>query len=95
MLDDAAGRRSGIVDKDVDAPERGMGLLDEALRVRRLGEVSRNGNNLARRAQIATSTPSWASVRVTALPIPALAPVTTAFFPCKPKSMAYPFVTRR
>src|SRR5205807_2400361 len=41
-----------------------------------------------RRAQIATSTPSRASARVIALPIPSLAPVTTAFLSVIDKSMA-------
>src|SRR5579883_187550 len=41
-----------------------------------------------RRAQIATSTPSRASANVIALPMPSLAPVTIAFFPVMPRSMA-------
>ena len=107
MLDDAAWRRAGIVDEDVDAPQRGMRLLDEILRVLRpWSDRRRWGRSCARspwrsrlrpassgslrRAQMATSTPSRAKVRVTALPMPALAPVTTAFFPCKPKSIVVP-----
>src|SRR3954453_7098086 len=45
-----------------------------------------------RRAQMATSTPSRAKVRVTALPMPSLPPVTIAFLPCIPRSMAVPLL---
>ena len=41
-----------------------------------------------RRAQMATSTPSLANAKVIALPMPSLAPVTSAFFPVIRKSMA-------
>src|SRR5262245_30460361 len=47
MLDDAAGRRTGIVDHDVDAAEGLVTLLDEIFRIGVLGEVGRNGNDLA------------------------------------------------
>src|SRR5215470_6841434 len=45
-------------------------------------------NGSLRRAQIATSTPSRASARVIALPIPSLAPVTMAFLSLIARSMA-------
>ena len=43
-----------------------------------------------RRAQIATSTPSRANAKATALPIPALAPVTSAVFPFIWRSIKFP-----
>src|SRR5882724_1184864 len=42
------------------------------------------------RATIATSTPSRASSRAMALPMPRLPPVTSARLPCSPKSIASP-----
>src|SRR6516162_9946991 len=45
-----------------------------------------------RRAQIATSTPSRASAKAIALPIPALPPVTSAVFPFIWRSMSFPQV---
>ena len=47
VLDDAAGRRAGIVDHDVDAAERLVTLLDEILGVGVLAQVGGNGNDLA------------------------------------------------
>jgi len=41
------------------------------------------------RATIATSTPSRASSRAMALPMPRLPPVTIACLPCNPRSMAF------
>src|SRR5262249_61961789 len=103
MLDHAAGRGAGIVDHDVAAAERLVGLLDEVLGVLvlaqvggdrhdlaagRLGDLLRDGiERFLRRAQIATSTPSFASASVMPLPMPSLPPVTSAVFPLSLRSM--------
>src|SRR5262245_9951550 len=47
MLDDAAGRRTGIVDHDVDPAERLMALLDEVFRVLVLTQVGGDRDNFA------------------------------------------------
>ena len=49
-------------------------------------EARRSGS----RAMIARSTPSRANSMAIALPMPRLPPVTTAHFPCNPKSMDPP-----
>ena len=72
-----------------------MGFFDEVFGIGGFGEIGGDRKNLAssllgdsaavasngsfRRAQMATSTPSRASARVIALPMPSLAPVTIAF----------------
>src|SRR5216684_1648123 len=95
VVENAAGRRSGVVHQNIDAPKRGVSLLDKSLSIGRLGQISRYGDdfavclarNLGRRcfqrplATRATSTPSRAKAKAMALPIPALAPVTSAVFP--------------
>ena len=47
MLDHAAGRGARIVDHDVDAAERLVALLDEALGVGVLGEIGDDRDDLA------------------------------------------------
>jgi len=105
-LEYSTGRRSGVVDQDIDAPKRGVSILDKGLGIGRLGKISRYGDDFAiclapiwdavassgslRRAQIATSTPSRAKAKAIALPIPALAPVTSAVLPFIWRSMRIP-----
>jgi hypothetical protein len=47
VLDHAAGGGAGIVDHDVDAPERLRALLDEILGIGVLGEIGRDRDDLA------------------------------------------------
>jgi hypothetical protein len=104
-LENSTRRRSGVVDKNVDAPKRGVSFLDKSLGIGRLSQISRYDDDFAvclaiwdaaassgswRRAQIATSTPSRAKATAIALPIPALAPVTSAVFPFIWRSMRIP-----
>jgi hypothetical protein len=97
MFEHATGRRAGVVDQDIDPTERGMRGLDKVSRIGGFGEILRpvslaisaavRSSGSLRRAQIATSTPSRASARVIALPIPSLAPVTMAFLSLIARSM--------
>jgi hypothetical protein len=105
-LENATGRRPGVVNQDIEAPKRGVSLLYKSLGIGRLGQISRDGDDFAvglarnlrrrrssgslRRAQIATSTPSRARARAIALPMPAFAPVTSAVFPFIWRSMMTP-----
>src|SRR5581483_10637205 len=47
VLDDAAGCGAGIVDHDVDAPERLVALLDEVPGIGIFAQIGRNGDDLA------------------------------------------------
>ena len=74
-----------------------MGLLDECFGVGLFAQVGGDGDDpavggprdfrgrcfqrLLRRAQMATSTPSFASASVMPLPMPSLPPVTSAVLP--------------
>jgi len=46
-LENSTRRRSGVVDKNVDAPKRGVSFLDKSLGIGRLGQISRYGDNFA------------------------------------------------
>src|ERR1700730_6175379 len=47
VVENAAGRRSGVVDQNIDAPKRGVSLLDKSLSINRLGQISRYGDDFA------------------------------------------------
>src|SRR5208282_6474636 len=105
-LENPTRRRSGVVNENIDAPKPGVSILDKSLGIGGLGQISRMAtilrfvsraiwdaaasNGSLRRAQIATSTPSRAKAKAIALPIPALAPVTSAVFPFIWRSMRIP-----
>src|SRR3984893_6670833 len=46
-LEYSTGRRSGVVDQDIDAPKRGVSILDKGLGIGRLGKISRYGDDFA------------------------------------------------
>src|SRR5262252_4510825 len=43
----ATGRRSRVVDQNIDAPKRGVRLLDKSLSIGRLGQIGRYGDDFA------------------------------------------------
>src|SRR5438270_2612868 len=44
-LENPAGRRSGVVDENIDPPERGVSLLDKGLGIAGLGQISWYGDD--------------------------------------------------
>jgi hypothetical protein len=46
-LEYSTGRRPGVVDQDIDAPKRGVSILDKGLGSGRLGKISRYGDDFA------------------------------------------------
>ena len=46
-LDYSAGRRSGVVDQNIEASKGAVGLLDKSFRIGRLGQISRYGDDFA------------------------------------------------
>ncbi len=96
-------RRADVIDEDIQPAERRDGLSDQvggaiwATQIRRnetrlktLDEIEHVVGNFAVRP-MTTRAPSSASARATARPIPLLAPVTTATFPVRCRSMLLPF----
>src|SRR6266436_2178462 len=47
VVENAAGRRSGVVNQNIDARKRGVSLPDKSLRIGRLGQISRYGDDFA------------------------------------------------
>jgi hypothetical protein len=46
-LENSTGRRSGVVNENIDAPKRYVSLLGKSLSIGRLGQISRYGDNFA------------------------------------------------
>jgi hypothetical protein len=44
-LENSTGRRSGVVNQNIDAPQRGVSVLDKSLSIGRLGQISRYGDD--------------------------------------------------
>jgi hypothetical protein len=102
----AAGRGAGVVDEDVDPPQRRVRLFDETLRVGRFGEVGRDRDDLAvggtgdlgggclQRFLAACADRNIDTFmrqrEAIALPMPSLAPVTSAALPFIRRSMGLP-----
>ena len=47
ILENATGRRSRVVDQNIDAPKRRVSLLDKSRRIGRLCQISRYGDDFA------------------------------------------------
>jgi hypothetical protein len=46
-LENSTGRRSGVVNQNIDAPKRSVSLLDKSLSIGRLGQISPYGDDFA------------------------------------------------
>ena len=76
-IENSAGCRSRVVHQNIDAPQRGVRVLDKSLGIGRFSQISRYGDD-------------FAVCLACDLPIPALPPVTSAVFPFIWRSMKLP-----
>ena len=105
-VENPTGRRSRVVDQNIDMPQRSVRLLDKSLGIGRLGQISRDRDDFAvclagnlRRRCLERLLAAGADRdidtlagqgKAIALPIPALPPVTSAVFPFIRRSMKVP-----